>query len=601
MRKLYLLLLAFITSLALDAQVTVTPPTLTVSGCSFPTAYSPLGDITLTETAVNDISASGDFVLTAPVNFEFQAGVGSLTSTLGSDLTLSNLVINNTTITFTITVKATSSIDNIIIGGIQVRGINGVSGPSNILRTAGTTDANILGDAVGANISHGKLTSALNALPTPTFTASPGTNTCASTDVTYTTQGGGGETNYVWNVPGVLGTDYTITSGGIGTTSNTVTLKWLTTGSKTVTVNYDNASGCTGASAASSTTTVNALPIPTFTVSPGANTCASTDVIYTTQAGQSNYVWNVPGVLNTDYTITAGGIGTGSNTVTLKWLTTGSKTVTVNYDNASGCTGASAASSTTTVNALPIPTFTVSPGANTCASTDIIYTTQAGQSNYVWNVPGVLGTDYTITSGGTGTGNNTLTLKWLTAGSKTVTVNYNNSSGCAGANAASSTTTVSPLLPVSVTIVSDAPGNTICAGTPITFTATPINGGAPPAYQWQINAINVPGATSVSFSPGTINDGDVVTVVVNSNATCATGSPATSNPIKVKVNPLPTATAGVALPAICQGATSAAMGGSVGGGATGGTWSGGAGPGPMPIIQQLLPIQPEQRNQARSP
>jgi len=39
----------------------------------------------------------------------------------------------------------------------------------------------------------------------------------------------------------------------------------------------------------------------------------------------------------------------------------------------------------------------------------------------------------------------------------------------------------------------------------------------------------------------------------------------------------PTANAGVALSAICQGGTSAAMGGSVGGSATGGTWTGGAG------------------------
>jgi uncharacterized protein (TIGR02145 family) len=39
----------------------------------------------------------------------------------------------------------------------------------------------------------------------------------------------------------------------------------------------------------------------------------------------------------------------------------------------------------------------------------------------------------------------------------------------------------------------------------------------------------------------------------------------------------PTASAGAALSAICQGETSAAMGGSVGGSATGGTWTGGAG------------------------
>src|SRR6476620_5634860 len=114
---------------------------------------------------------------------------------------------------------------------------------------------------------------------------------------------------------------------------------------------------------------------PTFTVSPAANSCISTDVTYTTEAGQTNYVWNVPGVLGTDYIITSGGISSTDNTVTLQWITTGSKTVTVNYDNSSSCADAS---TTTTVNALPTPAFTASPGATTCASTDVTYTTEAG-------------------------------------------------------------------------------------------------------------------------------------------------------------------------------------------------------------------------------
>jgi hypothetical protein len=48
-------------------------------------------------------------------------------------------------------------------------------------------------------------------------------------------------------------------------------------------------------------------------------------------------------------------------------------------------------------------------------------------------------------------------------------------------------------------------------------------------------------------------------------------------PITITVDQIHTADAGPALAAICQGGSSAAMGGSVGGGATGGTWSGGAG------------------------
>jgi hypothetical protein len=115
-------------------------------------------------------------------------------------------------------------------------------------------------------------------------------------------------------------------------------------GAYTVTV---TANGCSSTGATS--VTVNALPTVTFTASPGASVCSSTAITYTTQAGQSSYVWSVPGVLNTDYSITSGGVGSASNTVTLKWLTSGSKTVTVNYTNANGCTASSATSSATTV------------------------------------------------------------------------------------------------------------------------------------------------------------------------------------------------------------------------------------------------------------
>jgi hypothetical protein len=175
----------------------------------------------------------------------------------------------------------------------------------------------------------------------------------------------------------------------------------------------DNITNCSGPGNTiynSSGLTVLTTPTPTFTASPGATTCSGVNVTYTTQAGQSNYVWSVPGVAGTDYTITSGGIGAANSTVTLKWLTSGGKTVTVNYTSGS-CSGLSAASNTTTVSISPTPTFTASPGATTCSGVDITYTTQAGQSNYVWSVPGVAGTDYSITSGGIGAANSTVNIR----------------------------------------------------------------------------------------------------------------------------------------------------------------------------------------------
>ncbi|MES2645344.1 MAG: hypothetical protein V4717_00610, partial [Bacteroidota bacterium] len=134
--------------------------------------------------------------------------------------------------------------------------------------------------------------------------------------------------------------------------------------------------------------------------------------------------------------------------------------------------------------------------------------------------------------------------------------------------------TVNPLLPVSVSIVSSDPDNTICTGDAVTFTATPVNG---TTYQWQKNGLNIPGETGLTFVTSSLSDGEVISFVASNSNSCATGSPKTSNAIAITVNQNPTLNRGGSLSAICQGGTSIAMGGTVGGGATGGTWSGGAG------------------------
>ena len=95
------------------------------------------------------------------------------------------------------------------------------------------------------------------------------------------------------------------------------------------------------------------------------------------------------------------------------------------------------------------------------------------------------------------------------------------------------------LLPVSVAIAADA--NPVDAGTLVTFTATPGNGGTLPSYQWQVNGINAGTDTPVfSFIP--VN-GDVITCMMSSNEMCSTGNPAISNPITMMVNSVPSSLA----------------------------------------------------------
>ncbi len=82
-----------------------------------------------------------------------------------------------------------------------------------------------------------------------------------------------------------------------------------------------------------------------------------------------------------------------------------------------------------------------------------------------------------------------------------------------------------------------APQLSICTGQSLTFTANPINGGSTPSYQWKINGQNV-GSNNSSLTSTTLVNGDVVSCVMTSNASCISGSAtATSNNITVTVNP----------------------------------------------------------------
>ncbi len=102
------------------------------------------------------------------------------------------------------------------------------------------------------------------------------------------------------------------------------------------------------------------------------------------------------------------------------------------------------------------------------------------------------------------------------------------------------TIAASNVLAAGVTIAAN-PIGAICAGSSVTFTATPSNGINSPSYQWKVNGNNV-GTNSTTYSASNLNNGDVVTCVLTTSEDCVTGSPATSNPITLLVNIVPAIT-----------------------------------------------------------
>jgi uncharacterized membrane protein len=100
--------------------------------------------------------------------------------------------------------------------------------------------------------------------------------------------------------------------------------------------------------------------------------------------------------------------------------------------------------------------------------------------------------------------------------------------------------TIDPQLPVSVTIA--ASSNPVGTGIPVTFTASPVNEGPNPVYQWRVNGVNA-GLNQSTFTYLPLN-GDEVSCMLTSNLPCVSNNPAPSNMVVMSVTGVP-ATASV--------------------------------------------------------
>jgi hypothetical protein len=179
-----------------------------------------------------------------------------------------------------------------------------------------------------------------------------------------------------------------------------------------------------------------------------------------------------------------------------------------------------------TINPLLPVSVSISPSANDiCEGASVTFTPEmvnGGTPAYQWFKNSEL-----VGTGGT--------YSCIPSNGDQVYVIMTSSLTCnSGSPATSNTVTmiVNPLLPVSVSILPSA--NNICEGASVTFTPDPVNGGTP-SYQWFKNSEPVGTSGTYSCIP---ESNDQLHVVMTSDLTCNTGSPATSNTVTMMVNPL---------------------------------------------------------------
>ena len=311
-------------------------------------------------------------------------------------------------------------------------------------------------------------------------------------------------------------------------------------GSNTPTFNYVPANGdivnciltssntvCTSNNPATSNTismVVNQLEPVSVSVSPSLNpVCAGTAVNFIAvpiNGGTTpQYQWKVNGLI------------AGTNSPNYSYVPVNGDAVTCTLTSNVLCPSGNPALSppvTMTVTPNPAVSVSITPPANPfCPGSQVTFIAVPNHGGlfplYLWKV------------NGSNAGTNSSSFTYIPINGDVVTCELTSSDNCVTGNPATSapvTMTASPILAVSVTIAVSS--NPFCAGSSVTFTATPNHGGLVPGYQWKVNGSNA-GTNSASFSYSPAN-GDQVSCVLNSSASCITGNPAMSNIITMTVN-----------------------------------------------------------------
>ncbi|MEI6575710.1 MAG: T9SS type A sorting domain-containing protein, partial [Bacteroidota bacterium] len=512
--------------------ITCTTPTITVTA-SGGTGYAWSGGAT-PATAANSFTAAGTFVVTVTAANGCTA-TSSITVTQNTTPPIAGITNNTGT---TLLTCATPTINVTATGGTGYIWSNGGTTAAKSFTLPGNYTVTVTG-ANGCNaISSISITQDITA---PTVNTVPNVSYCngnTASSIAFSISTTGGTVSYSWSSTVNVG----FGTSGIGniptfTATNTGGTPAIATVSVTATRN-----GCVGTP---STFTVTVNPILPVSVVIAANqnpTCPGTSITFTatpTNGGSSPvYQWfkNGSSIVN--------------NSATYAFSpANGDQVYVMMTSNATCINGNPATSNIVTMiinNNLPA-SVTVTPSAfPSCPGANVTYTATP--------VNGGTAPTYQWHKNGFNIGTNSPIFNDLPATGDQVNVTMTSNLLCAYNNPATSdfvNMIVNPNIPASVSIVSSA--SSVCAGVSATFTATTVNGGTSPIYQWYVNGLSV-GTNNSTYSYTPIN-GDQIKVAMVSNAICATGSPATSNTIVMTVNPILAASVSISASAnnVCAG------------------------------------------------
>ena len=378
------------------------------------------------------------------------------------------------------------------------------------LGTAGTSTLSVVAVNSTETSPSRSTTITVNGPPAKPTAISGPTSTCVGSSANYSISPVSGATSYTWSVTGG-----TISSGQ---ESTGISAQLTATGGWNVYVSAVNGCG----SGPSQTLGVQVNPLPTvYPVAGGGSFCSGgagvNIVLNNTQSGVSYQAFK-NGV---QYGSPIAGNGYGINLVT-NTTTTGSYTAKGTYTT-TGCSASM--NGFATVSTYPQPTPTLSASATAiCPGSSVTFTASSGSgptlTSYTFRVNGV------VKQAG---GSATFITNQLSNGDL-VTVDGTSSTGCS-ATSAGVQITLKPL----PTPTLNASATNACLGTVVTFTAGQGSGPAITNYTFRYNGSLWQSGTAFTYSTPALSSG-AITV----DGTTADGCIATSSPLVLTVNPLPT-------------------------------------------------------------